>query len=240
MGLRVAELDYIWHYHTPVDHPDVIVDSNPRMKFPQVMENEFGHFRPFSRTVVQTFLGYSLAERQALADAVRRYLVPDRGDVSGRGGLRTGDNELFQKPDPELKKFLGDIHDHVVQALDRMFFQRSNVRGEVSIRFAAWGYALREGDYIDPHQHTSGMLSGTYYLSVPDSIAHRREGGAIQLFTPNLAEGFLPRTGQLANKMELFPANDMLIMFPSYLWHSVAPVPGGGERLALTFDVMNG
>ena len=35
----------------------------------------------------------------------------------------------------------------------------------------------------------------------------------------------------------VFPAPDQFIMFPSYFWHAVTPVPEGAKRIALTFDI---
>jgi hypothetical protein len=236
-NLDILELDAeLWNHHTPVDQPGIVLQANPLIKFNARTLNSYGHFQPFYSMIAETFLGYSELERKQLADVIRKYAVPESEFKSGHG-LRTQGN-LFEQNDVALEQFRQRVEPHITGALKDLF-RRSNNQQKLKLRLHGWGYVLAGSGYIESHQHTSATLSLTYYVSIPPSISIERQGGALQVFNPISSEGFLIKSGQMTSKVAIYPQNDSLVIFPSNLWHAVTPVPDGGERIALTIDVIN-
>lgn len=97
-----------------------------------------------------------------------------------------------------------------------------------------WTIKQEEGHYQEMHSHPAGHLSGNLYVSVPE-----------------LAEGSNPSDGQISLRMPFtkdvskFILNDTwkntpqpgtLMLFPSYIPHTVYPWKGSGSRIVVSFD----
>ncbi len=170
-----------------------------------------------------------------MVETIRKHAQEITGNVSGTKGLRVVD--IFSHSEPSFKQLKEKLEQHYIALFKEQYFKRGDIKRSINFRIHAWAYILSSGGYISPHQHTSAMISGTYYVSIPKQISIDRTGGAIEIYNPNAAEGFAYRFGQMMNKIELFPQSDELICFPSYLWHAVTPFPEGEERIAITFDI---
>ena len=88
-----------------------------------------------------------------------------------------------------------------------------------------------------PHIHTSGWLSGVYYVDVPGAVDDPRAGQAgwlrlgparhdIPLSREPIIRAFKPEPG-------------LMITFPSYFWHETVQLPAesGGQRLCYSYDL---
>src|SRR5262249_47540603 len=90
-----------------------------------------------------------------------------------RGGQQAGN--LLELPTPALRSFLGSLR----LALDRYIadlgvaldtrhpFDRNR---PASYGIDIWSTILRAGGHQDAHIHTSGWLSGVYYVQLPDAM----------------------------------------------------------------------
>ncbi|MFQ5565918.1 MAG: tetratricopeptide repeat protein [Paracoccaceae bacterium] len=99
-------------------------------------------------------------------------------------------------------------------------------------RLYAWATVLDSGGYQDPHNHPSGVLSGVYYVQLPDT----GEAGAIEFGRP-------PRqfSSSLAPDVVLIrPQAGLLVLFPSFFWHRTIPFRGDGKRISIAFDLIVG
>jgi len=235
-----------WNHHSIIYAKDAIVEASPLLKFRDDIENDHGHSVPFPNTIVNTFLGLANDSREELEKLIRAKAEPYSGHISGHGGLRT----MFDIHDTSnfaIRELQQLLLDNVNASAKRFFLDRStyfaktNARraedGKVHFGINTWAYVLDRGSYVAPHQHVGATLSATYYLFVSPEIYANKSGGSIQIFNPNSAEGFTFRGGQMTSVYSVFPAPDQFIMFPSYFWHAVTPVPDSAERIALTFDI---
>lgn len=97
-----------------------------------------------------------------------------------------------------------------------------------------WTIRQYEGDYQELHTHPGGHLSGNMYISAPEKV-----------------EGSAPSDGQIAFRLpqtrdltRFIPIDTWkyaadpgtIILFPSYLPHTVYPWKGQGHRTVMAFD----
>ncbi len=101
-----------------------------------------------------------------------------------------------------------------------------------------WATRLRQMGPQEHHFHQHGWVSGVYYVTVPNSVGAGEHG----------REGFLefcrfPQYSQRKAQSEfvaLPPRPGMLVLFPSYFYHRVAPFePAGDEpRISIAFNLI--
>jgi uncharacterized protein (TIGR02466 family) len=108
---------------------------------------------------------------------------------------------------------------------------------EVSVSLFAWANVLETGGYHTFHNHPQSHLSGIYYVrtGVPDPNNSR--SGTLCFYEPR-AGGAMMRTNYLGfgEDYELIPSEGMMILFPSFLGHSVHPFTGQGKRITIAFN----
>lgn len=92
-----------------------------------------------------------------------------------------------------------------------------------------------EGKMV-PHIHTSGWLSGVYYVDVPDVVNDERAGQAGWLRL-GPARHDIPMTREPIVR-SLKPETGLMYTFPSYIWHETVPLPAGSrQRLCYSYDL---
>jgi uncharacterized protein (TIGR02466 family) len=117
--------------------------------------------------------------------------------------------------------------------------------GEFHFQLTGWAVANRAGDYNVPHNHCPNLLSGAFYIRVPEGM----KAGEIVFLDPRLAlnanvPATLQKRGQLPpwHKTSLShpPVIGDLLIFPSWLTHYVnaftAPEPEA-VRIVVSFNV---
>ncbi len=180
--------------------------------------------------------GYSdmSAFNDALADHAIRHptLVADPLGRTTRGGGQTG--QLIGSSSGPIAV----LEDLIQSAIDDYFADRTRAkhpycpRRSVPGRLDAWATVLDSGGYQDSHNHPSGVLSGVYYVQLPDS----GEGGAIEFGRP--APPFTsPSEPEV---MVIRPQTGLLVLFPSFFWHRTIPFQGDGKRISIAFDLIVG
>jgi hypothetical protein len=97
-----------------------------------------------------------------------------------------------------------------------------------------WTIKQRAGDYQEMHSHPGGNLSGNIYISSPDFSPDKRPSDGQIAF-------HLPHTRDVSkfimnDNWKYSPAPGTVILFPSYLNHSVYPWKGEGHRTVMAFD----
>lgn len=180
--------------------------------------------------------GYSdmPAFNRALADHAIRHptLVADPSGKSTRGGGQTG--QLLGPTRGPIAVLEGLIRG----AIDDYFADRTRAqhpycpRRSAPGRLDAWATVLDSGGYQDSHNHPSGVLSGVYYVQLPDM----GEAGDIEFGRPAP-----PFSAPLVPEVVLIrPQTGLLVLFPSFFWHRTIPFRGGGKRVSIAFDLIVG
>jgi len=99
----------------------------------------------------------------------------------------------------------------------------------------AWAAVNRKGHYNTSHVHPSATWSGVYYVDPGDETPDA-PGAFLELAHPIMAAvmSFFP--GVLPHALTVRPESGMIILFPSYLVHSVRLYHGERPRICVPFN----
>ena len=149
----------------------------------------------------------------------------------------------------ETTQDLSRSNDPVIQALFRAFaapiaryrehigqgddvWRRRN-RGPVRFN-GAWSVRLHRDGYHTSHVHPRGWISSAFYVHLPDSMrtGHTAEG------ILSFGEPGVLTTPSLPAELSVRPEAGLLVLFPSYFWHSTLPFHSDQPRLTVAFDAV--
>lgn len=102
---------------------------------------------------------------------------------------------------------------------------------QTPLRASAWAVHYRTGGFHEVHAHHDSAVSGVYYLrTAPEPT------GALELADPRPARWATEPAGH-GGIHEVTPHPGLLIAFPSWLRHGVAPHHSDTARLCIAFNV---
>ena len=158
---------------------------------------------------------------------------------SNRGGWHSEGN-LFGK---EHRNFPW-LRETVVQGILDYAGDALGFSGDFLFELTGWAVVNRAGDYNVPHNHNPNVISGAFYVAVPESML----AGEIVFLDPRLnLNASVTRTMQEREQLPPWnktsiahaPHTGDLILFPSWLMHYVnaftAPDPDA-ERIVISFN----
>ncbi len=102
---------------------------------------------------------------------------------------------------------------------------------------ACWATVLAKGATHKVHSHPNNFLSGVYYVrtqSGSDTINFHDPRGQARVIRPPVVELTEENTDQVVVRV----TKGTLLMFPSYLEHSVDTNVSTGERISISFNIM--
>lgn len=153
-------------------------------------------------------------------------------NISNRGGWHSG--ELITPIPPALDQLFNDLTVFVNDVPQRYIGTSNLVLGNW------WININGKYDYNEPHDHQNSVLSGTYYVQVPeknmgDLILHR--GDNAEFFLTSKVE----REQTMANAMAVpCPVKEsMFYLFPSWVKHSVERNESNKERISIAFNFVS-
>ena len=123
--------------------------------------------------------------------------------------------------------------DHVAASILR-FLRIGHDTFEIT---ACWATVLATGAMHKAHSHPNNFLSGVYYVRVSpgsDTICFHDPRRQTYVIRPPVVELTNSNTDQVVVRL----ANGTLLMFPSYLEHSVDINVSENERISVSFNVM--
>jgi uncharacterized protein (TIGR02466 family) len=161
---------------------------------------------------------------------------------STKGGCQTGEDLLStahaQANHPALfalKRHIGAAIQDYAGVLIRQECALTPQR--MNFTLWGWGVILRAGNWQGQHVHPGANISGVYYVCAPPAaLDETNEDGKISFYDPrpraNMAQLFTQKTRHLEA-----PRPSEMVLFPSWLEHSVAPFQGEGVRICIAFNV---
>tara|TARA_B100000212_G_C27371649_1_gene532852 strand:- start:1517 stop:2497 length:981 start_codon:yes stop_codon:yes gene_type:complete len=96
-----------------------------------------------------------------------------------------------------------------------------------------WVIKIQNEGYLDSHIHEKGWLSGSIYLDIPNDVS-TGEGDIIF----GLHGGNYPVEDKKFPEKRLGPKSGDIIIFPSSLFHSTAPIKNNSNRISIAFDLV--
>lgn len=124
----------------------------------------------------------------------------------------------------------------------RQWLRAEKVRGSMRVETVLFSNYSRAGDFTMPHNHNAEVV-GVYYVRTgeyqrPTAVVPHDPEGEYDYFSPE--EGVLvlhdPRfnanlaAAQTCDYAKVYPRPGLLVIFPGYLWHTVAPHQDGTFR----------
>jgi uncharacterized protein (TIGR02466 family) len=100
-----------------------------------------------------------------------------------------------------------------------------------------WATVLAAGAFHKTHSHPNNFLSGVYYVrthSGADAISFHDPRSQTRVIRPPVVELTSENTDQVVVRV----TNGTLLMFPSYLEHSVDTNTSAEERISISFNIM--
>ena len=100
-----------------------------------------------------------------------------------------------------------------------------------------WANVTARGASHAMHSHPNNFLSGVYYVQTwpgADTINFHDPRPQAGVVRPPVTE----LTGQNVDQVVIKVTNGTLLMFPSYLTHSVAPSESDEQRISVSFNLM--
>jgi uncharacterized protein (TIGR02466 family) len=100
-----------------------------------------------------------------------------------------------------------------------------------------WATVLAKGATHKVHSHPNNFLSGVYYVRIPpgsDTINFHDPRYQSRVIRPPVVELTAENTDQIVVRV----TSGTLLMFPSYLEHSVDANASGEERISISFNIM--
>lgn len=149
--------------------------------------------------------------------------------VSNRGGWHSRDLIL---PIPQV---LDQLFNDITAFVNDVPFRYTGIN---QLELGNWWININgRHDYNLPHDHQNSILSGVYYVSVPDDNM-----GDLVLHRGDTAEFFLTskvqREHTMANALSIpCPIKEsMFYLFPSWVKHSVERNESNKERISIAFN----
>jgi len=163
----------------------------------------------------------------------RRERLPSN-NVSNVGGWQSKPDLMDWKV-PELEKF----NDWVDQAFGAVMATELGTTGFKSrYSVTAWANVNEYGDYNRTHIHSNSHWSGVYYVDIGQPIQSLIPNGAIEFLDPRPAIGVFdfPKITVTAT-WTIQPESGLMLLFPSWLRHSVLPYFGESIRITIAFNL---
>jgi len=108
-----------------------------------------------------------------------------------------------------------------------------------ALDLSIWGVVMQAAGHQIPHIHPAAWLSGVYYPKVPDVVAAQaaqtaEHAGWIEFGRP--PDHFHNQTQPDVRAIQ--PAEGLMVLFPSYVYHHTVPFETGGTRISIAFDLI--
>jgi uncharacterized protein (TIGR02466 family) len=173
--------------------------------------------------------------RAQLGDAIEGRILATLSSM--RRGLELSPGEAWQSEKAlhereELGEFVGCVQDAARSVL--RFLRIGCDELEVT---GCWATVLAQGAAHRMHSHPNNFLSGAYYVRThpgADSINFHDPRPQTTIIRPPVVELTAENTDQVVVRVK----NGTLLLFPSYLEHSVDANASKEQRISLSFNLM--
>ena len=139
----------------------------------------------------------------------------------------------FDLKNEQPKNFIESIKNNINLAIDDMGWDHT--KQSVNIK-NIWAIINEKNAWNQKHHHSNSDLSAAYYVSAHENC------GNIVFYDPRPAPVHNHPISKTANKLNatvnsIKPEPGMLVLFPSYLEHSVNPNLSNKKRIVISFNI---
>ena len=142
-------------------------------------------------------------------------------------------SENFNLKDEEVVFFINTISVKIQKAMEDMGWDLKKNKIEIP---NIWSIINKRGSSNAMHIHSNSYLSAAYYVKAPEKC------GDIVFYDPRQSRLVRkPKISKLNNlngeEVNIKPTDGLLVLFPSYLYHSVNENLSNEERIVISFNV---
>ena len=139
----------------------------------------------------------------------------------------------FDMNDKKVLYFFESIKPNINNTLADMGWDDLNNKIDIT---SAWSIINKKNASNERHIHSNSYISAVYYVSAPKNC------GDILFHDPREAKIIRKPNTIKANKLNaevvnITPQSGLLVLFPSYLYHSVAKNNSDEERIVISFNI---
>ena len=139
----------------------------------------------------------------------------------------------FEMSNLKLKNFLEAINSKIKDAILDMGWDINNQVVRIT---SMWSIINKKNSFNERHHHGNSDLSAAYYVNADT------ESGDIVFYDPRQSFTFSHPENSKINNLNaqiksINPKSGMLVLFPSYLDHSVNPSKSEKDRVVISFNV---
>lgn len=181
-----------------------------------------------------------VAFNAALADYIIREpsLRQDRATATQGGGQTLEILNRADEPVATIQSFFEAAVKRYIAEVLPTFAAPVPIPSPAAWRFSGWGVVLQSSGHQKSHFHPSGVVSGVYYVRIPEVVKQGTAGSAGHIVFGNPPPEVLPAGTARLLMASVKPEEGTLILFPSYLWHQTVPFDSREPRISLAFDVV--
>jgi len=142
-------------------------------------------------------------------------------------------SENFNLKDEEVVFFINTISIKIQKAMEDMGWDLKKNKIEIP---NIWSIINKRGSSNAMHIHSNSYISAAYYVKAPEKC------GDIVFYDPRQSRLVRkPKISKLNNlngeEVNIKPTDGLLVLFPSYLYHSVNENLSNEERIVISFNV---
>ena len=142
-------------------------------------------------------------------------------------------SQNFDMKNEQPRKFIESIKNNINLAINDMGWDLTSQSAKVS---GIWAIINEKDAWNQKHHHSNSDLSAAYYVSAPKNC------GDIVFYDPRPAPVHNHPIAKSPNKLNatvnsITPEPGMLVLFPSYLEHSVNPNKSEEKRIVISFNL---
>tara|TARA_B100000575_G_scaffold279920_1_gene268814 strand:- start:12776 stop:13366 length:591 start_codon:yes stop_codon:yes gene_type:complete len=139
----------------------------------------------------------------------------------------------FRMEDDEPKKFINMISPNINTVIKDMDWNMNTQKVNIS---SMWAIINFGGSENARHHHGNNYISAAYYVRAPE------KSGDIVFYDPRPAPVYFHPHSNKPNMLNamvnsITPVEGLLVLFPSYLEHSVNPNLSNNERIVISFNI---
>ena len=156
-------------------------------------------------------------------------------DVKGviKSNIKGWHSKDFDLKNKKVIEFINNISSQINQVINNMNWDISNQAVKIS---SMWSIINIGGASNARHHHGNSTISAAYYVKAPKNC------GEIVFYDPRPAPVFSHPRANKPNSLNAMvnsinPVEGGLILFPSYLDHSVNPNLSNEERIVVSFNI---
>ena len=147
---------------------------------------------------------------------------------------------LFRWPEPCVQELRSFMLDTVAQTVLRATTLRAEDLARLKFHNHTWFHITRHAGSFVAHNHPMASWSAVYCVRAGETPADQPGSGVLRLFDPRPAANAYrdPANEHLHDifgmrSIELRLVDGQIVVFPSYLFHDVAPYYGTGTRITV-------